>query len=78
MDAVVGDTAREAGLVELLGADQVVTSAARIGGPVGFLLDNVGGPLLGELLGGMVEDRTGGLHRGARCRWRPTSWSRSG
>ncbi|GHB33442.1 NAD(P)H quinone oxidoreductase [Streptomyces viridiviolaceus] len=55
--AVVGDAARGAGLAEL-GADQVVTSAARIGGPVDVLLDNVGGPLLGELLDVMADDGT--------------------
>lgn len=53
--AVVGDAARGAGLAEL-GADHVVTSPQQIEDPVDVLLDSVGGPLLGGLLGRMAED----------------------
>lgn len=55
--AVVGDPARGAGLAEL-GAERVVTKPEEIEDPVDVLLDNVGGPLLGALLGHMAEGGT--------------------
>ncbi|MGK4583890.1 zinc-binding dehydrogenase [Kitasatospora sp. HPMI-4] len=48
--ALVGSRARGEGLAEL-GADHVITGPEEIDSPVDIILDNVGGPLLTELLG---------------------------
>jgi NADPH:quinone reductase-like Zn-dependent oxidoreductase len=47
--ATVGSPARAEGLAEL-GADQVAVGLDGVQGPVDFAIDNVGGPLLGEIL----------------------------
>jgi NADPH:quinone reductase-like Zn-dependent oxidoreductase len=48
--ALVGGAARGEGLAEL-GADHVLTSAEEIDEPLDLVLDNVGGDLLGDVLG---------------------------
>jgi NADPH2:quinone reductase len=48
--ALVGSAARGEGLAEA-GADHVVTNAEDIDAPLDIVLDNVGGPLLADLLG---------------------------
>ena len=48
--AVVGSPERAEGLAEL-GADQVAVGLDEVQGPVEFAIDNVGGPLLAEILG---------------------------
>ncbi|MET9290913.1 zinc-binding dehydrogenase [Streptomyces sp. NPDC003077] len=55
--ALVGSPERGEGLTEL-GAASVITSPADLGAPVDILLDNVGGPLLAELLGHIAEGGT--------------------
>ncbi|WP_395370778.1 zinc-binding dehydrogenase [Streptomyces tubercidicus] len=55
--AFVGSPARGAGLAAL-GADHVLTDTATLDGEVDVLLDNVGGALLGELLGRMAPGGT--------------------
>ncbi|MFF0434047.1 zinc-binding dehydrogenase [Streptomyces sp. NPDC004327] len=55
--AVVGAPARGEGLAEL-GVKSVVTKPAEIDEPVDVLLDNVGGPQLGALLGSMADGGT--------------------
>ncbi|MGW7638477.1 zinc-binding dehydrogenase [Streptomyces decoyicus] len=55
--AFVGSPARGAGL-DALGADHVLTSVADLDGTVDVVLDNVGGSLLGELLGRISPDGT--------------------
>ncbi|MFI7099877.1 zinc-binding dehydrogenase [Streptomyces sp. NPDC050161] len=53
--ALVGSAARGEGLAAL-GAHHVLTGAAEIEGPVDAVLDNVGGPLLSELLGHLAPE----------------------
>ncbi|MFI0710809.1 zinc-binding dehydrogenase [Streptomyces inhibens] len=53
--AFVGSPARGAGLTAL-GADHVLTGPADLDAPVDIVLDNVGGALLGELLGRIAPD----------------------
>ncbi|MFI2260625.1 zinc-binding dehydrogenase [Streptomyces tubercidicus] len=55
--AFAGSPARGAGLAAL-GADHVLTDTATLDGEVDVLLDNVGGALLGELLGRMAPGGT--------------------
>lgn len=55
--AFVGGPARGAGLAEL-GADHVLTRPADLDEPVDVVLDNVGGSLLGELLGRISPEGT--------------------
>ncbi|MEW9519416.1 zinc-binding dehydrogenase [Streptomyces tubercidicus] len=55
--AFVGSPARGAGLAAL-GADHVLTDTATLEGQVDVTLDNVGGALLGELLGRMAPGGT--------------------
>ncbi|WP_329395432.1 zinc-binding dehydrogenase [Streptomyces lydicus] len=55
--AFVGSPARGAGLAEL-GADHVLTDPAGLDEPVDVVLDNVGGSLLGELLGRTAPEGT--------------------
>ncbi|MYZ35139.1 MULTISPECIES: zinc-binding dehydrogenase [unclassified Streptomyces] len=52
--ALVGSPARGEGLTAL-GADHVLTDPAQIDTPVDIVLDNVGGPLLTDLLGHLAE-----------------------
>ncbi|MBP2704312.1 zinc-binding dehydrogenase [Microbispora sp. RL4-1S] len=52
--ALVGSPERGEGLVEI-GADHVATGADGIDAPVDVVLDNVGGPLLGDILGRTAE-----------------------
>ncbi|UKY50840.1 zinc-binding dehydrogenase [Streptomyces inhibens] len=53
--AFVGSPARGTGLAAL-GADHVLTDPADLDAPVDIVLDNVGGALLGELLGRIAPD----------------------
>jgi NADPH:quinone reductase len=53
--AAVGGAARGAGLTEL-GARDVVTDLAQIGDPVAYVIENVGGPLLGQAFALLDED----------------------
>jgi NADPH:quinone reductase-like Zn-dependent oxidoreductase len=53
--AAVGGAARGAGLAEI-GAREVVTDLAEVGEPVAGVIENVGGPLLGQAFGLLAED----------------------
>jgi NADPH:quinone reductase-like Zn-dependent oxidoreductase len=53
--AAVGDAARGTGLPEI-GAREVVTDLAQVDEPVAGVVDNVGGPLLGEAFALLGED----------------------
>ncbi|WP_274912385.1 zinc-binding dehydrogenase [Streptomyces sp. WZ-12] len=53
--ALVGDPARGEGLADL-GAHHLITDSHDIGAPIDILLDNVGGPLLADLLDHMAKD----------------------
>jgi NADPH:quinone reductase-like Zn-dependent oxidoreductase len=53
--ALVGSPARGEGLAGI-GADHVITGVDEIGAPVDILIDNVGGPLLADLLGHVAPD----------------------
>jgi NADPH:quinone reductase-like Zn-dependent oxidoreductase len=53
--AAVGDAARGTGLTEI-GAREVVTDLAQVDEPVAGVVDNVGGPLLGQAFALLGED----------------------